>query len=1159
MLIRERYLAAFAVYLVAQGKQGYDAGAFWPSVRQVTGLELPSTQTVEWGRLFEEAVEQLGMARFPDLGGHRYIGPILAHGGIPLNNLTEFFEQLLLPSVENPRYVALTTADYLEERLQRSSVHYTLSEPVLRFLQHGGSIAVDFVERCRQMAFQTAAGGPLPTPQTAGLPEVIVAHYCEWLETRGQLLPQRRGRFRKPRLVLEPWGWGPTLQLPSQELAAQDAIETVYWRIIGDDTLLGEVPVEVQRLEFHWRTAEESFSIAQRATEYRVELCIGCADDEEERRQVWRFPALPTNLQLLAFNPDTGTSVPITHNTLPAQPLWLLYPNAAHLQGEPSDTFHPDEELPPLPWDWAEFKGIYVDLSQCQRLILQWETEQQRINLDTTRQRGQPCLEGETLFPTADGRAPLFVGHPPSVKIPMPEHGRQLRRWYVTLRNEWAATAEVDFATTLAELTESFIQIEDGVLIPLEPYLPAEAMGNYRLTVLGPLGYAADLPFRLLPALEMINHDALHWPDDQEALHLLVETSAQIVLEPQPGAQECVVTLLEKDDHSALYEARAGLQNPAAPLRFVWPRPGQEAVIVPLTVPVCRLRWLLALAPEQALAKEWRSSPVAMPLEALEQSLEPLLFVDLFGGASPDIEAELQLLDDEEEVLKTERARFQRGQPYARFDLRAFRDTLRHTATPVSRVMLCLFGRTIPGGQRCFPVLSIGRKFAVYGADALLQSEQNQIVLRLCWDAPVRLRRRFVRLWPLWQPWEAPLESDIPDTVDDEYAIPVAENFVYGRYRLEFGVRDLWAPAPLPEIPPTLEDLTSLNALLPREAVFLRRRELDAGETFPERLERALIHQFTGDYDNARADFQWCYEHLTEASLPQIFALAQAVNGEPDMAVGLRIKLAKVAYVKRAWEIVQSDETMHPLFQRYLALLPKFPVETCEFLLTLDHSGWRLKALKALLDYGAASGVETVIRWLQTGQLAEDDAIGLLESFLRLEYAAQAKERSALLDRESQASLNHPAVLRVLEQLGRRHPTSLPPVLIRPGDWIHTAAGWGRIEQIADANGQVQANFRPDKEKPKLRVTLRAQVSARAEQIGVNLAEGEIHFIGANELYICSKCRRFVSQRQDNIHEHNRLTHDPDMGAAFSPRRNGPLKFSSSPSYAYIPPVNPWE
>jgi len=113
-LIRDCYLAAFAVFMVAQGKQGYDAGAFWPGMREATSLELSGIQTTDWGQLFEEAVERLGVARFPNLGGHRYVGPILAHGGIPLNNLAEFFEQFLLPSIENPRYAALTTTDYIE-------------------------------------------------------------------------------------------------------------------------------------------------------------------------------------------------------------------------------------------------------------------------------------------------------------------------------------------------------------------------------------------------------------------------------------------------------------------------------------------------------------------------------------------------------------------------------------------------------------------------------------------------------------------------------------------------------------------------------------------------------------------------------------------------------------------------------------------------------------------------------------------------------------------------------------------------------------------------------------------------------------------------------------------------------------------------------------
>ncbi|MBN2003263.1 MAG: hypothetical protein JXA21_07900 [Anaerolineae bacterium] len=1157
-LIWEHYQVSFAVFLVAQGKQGYDAGAFWPGVRETTGLELSPPHTVEWGRLFEEIVEKLGVARFPDLGGHRYVGLILAHGGIPLNNLDEFFEQFLLPSVESPRYVALITTDYIEERLQRSSAHYTLSEPVLRFLLHGGSIAEDFVERCRQMAFQTAEGGTLPTAETAGLPEVVVASYCEWLEARGQISPKRRGRFRKPYLILEPWGWGPTLQLPRQEIAAQDVAEMVHWRVYADDVLSGEVPVDVRRMEFHWQTTEESFPLAQKATEYRVELC-SVTDGSEEVRRAWCFPVLQADTPLLAFDPETRVFVPIAHHTLPAQRLWLLYSSAAQLTGVPPQTFQPDEALPSLAWDWAKFTGISVDLSQTQRLILQQDNQQQRINLETARQRGQPRLEGETLFPTTDGRAPLFIGQPPQVRIPLPEHNRQLQRWRVMLRNEWSATVEVDFAATLEELTESMLEIKDGVLVPLSAYLPAGAMGNYRATVRGPLGYAADLPFRLLPALEMVNHDALHWPDDQEALHLLVETSAQIVVEPQPGAQECTVTLLEQDAYTALYEVYSGLQNPQTPLRFILPRADHEAVIVPLTVPILRLRWLLALAPDQALAREWRTDALSLPLEALEQSLEPLLFVDLFGGALPDSEAELQLLDGAEEVLQAERARFPRGQPYARFDLRAFRDTLRHTLTPVSRVILCLIEQTTVDAPRCFPVLSVRRDFVVQDADALLQPAGEKAVLCLWWQTTLRLRRRFVRLWSLWRPWDMPLEFDLPDTADDECIIAAPVDFVYGRYRLEFGIRDPWVPTPAPEIPTSLEEAVSFTALLPRDAVFLRRKQLDAGETFSDKLERALLFQFSSNHKRARVDLDWCMQHLDESTLPQILTLAQAVNTESDLAMGLRIKLARLAHVKRFWAVSRGDETTQRLFRRYLALLPKFPVETCEFLITLDDNGWRLKALRELLAYGAESGVRALVRWLQAAQMAEDDAIGLLESFFMLEDNTQASERITLLTCEIRGNLDHPAVLRMMERLGRRHPKLLPAVLIRPGDWIRTLAGWGRIEQIQNAAGEVVPSFRVTTSAVRLLVTLRAENPTHSEHVEVDLAEGVINFSTADELYTCSKCHRFTTQYQVNLHEHNRLTHDPGMGAAFSPQQNRRLKFYSPPSFTCVPPDNSWE
>lgn len=1156
-LIRERYLATFAVFLVAQGKQGYDAGAFWPGVREVTGLCLSPPQTVDWGQLFEEAVAKLEIANFPDLGGHRYIGPILAHGGIPLKNLDEFFEHILLPSIEESRYANLTTAEYLQTRLQKASIACVVSEPVLRFLRHGGNVAEEFVELCRQMGKQLAAGES-SVSQTTGLPEIVVARYREWLETRGHLLSSSRGRLRKPRLILEPWSWGLTLQLPGQDIAAQDAVEAVYWRIYADDTLLHEVRAEVRRMEFHWRTLMEAIPLTRKAGEYRAELSL-ITDGGEKIQGSWKYSALRPDFPLLAFYPETGIMVPPPYMTLPAQRLWLLYPSTMQLTGDPDHAFQPDEKLPPLTWDWEAFTGISVDLSQVKHLILQGEDRQWKITLYEKQRPVQSYLEGETLFPTRDGCAPLFIGQPPQVRIPLPESNRQLRHWRITLQNKWAATTEVELIATLEELAGNLVEVEGGVALPLNTYLPAGTMGNYCVTVGGSQGYFAELPFRLLPALEMVGHDVLYWPDDQKTPHFLIETLAPVEVEAQPGAQDCTVTSLEP--HAAFYEIHASRQNPTAPLRFVWPRAPREPVIVPLSVPVLCLRWLLVLAPDQTLTKEWRSTPLTLPFTALEQSSAPLLFVDLFGGALPDSEAELRLLDDAEEVLQVERARFQRGQPYARFDLRAFRDTVRQTEVPVSRVVLSFTERGKAEASHCFPVLNLERELIVTDADALLYPENKQVVLRLCWETPLRLRRRFVRLWPLWRPWDPPLEFDIPDVANDEYVTPISPDFVYGHYRLEFGVHDPWLPEPLPEIPPTSEDAAAPTALLPREAVLLRRKQLDEQKTFAARLERALLEEFASRHEDARMDFEWCVRHLDEGTLPQILVLAQAVEADPPLAVELRLKLAKAPYVQRAWEAGQVGETGQALFQRYLSLLPKrLPKETCEFLITSNVNIWQLRALQELLIlYGATSGIHTVSNWLQAGQLAEDDAVDLLESFLHLEDEAESQQRGALLKREIQRDLGHPAVLRVMERVGRRHPTLVSPVLLRPNDWVHTDAGWGRIERIEDLNGEPQISFCPTEAAFQIQIILRPQAAENAERATLDLAQGLLCFASGDPFYRCTQCQRFVTQHQSLIHEHNRLTHDVGVGATFVLLSDRCLKLSTEPVFSFAPPTHPWE
>ncbi len=101
-LFREKYPCSFAVFMVAQGAREYEAGSFWSAISKATGLSIPPGQTRFWGQLFEDIVADLPVAQFPLMGGPRYVELILAHGGIPVYCLADFFEHFIDPLIRQP-------------------------------------------------------------------------------------------------------------------------------------------------------------------------------------------------------------------------------------------------------------------------------------------------------------------------------------------------------------------------------------------------------------------------------------------------------------------------------------------------------------------------------------------------------------------------------------------------------------------------------------------------------------------------------------------------------------------------------------------------------------------------------------------------------------------------------------------------------------------------------------------------------------------------------------------------------------------------------------------------------------------------------------------------------------------------------------------------
>lgn len=1144
--LEEQYPCSFAVFMVALGASGYEAGRFWPSVRESTGLD-HSAPIWQWGPLFERIVARLPVFQFPPIGGHRYVALILAQCGIPDYSLADFFQHFIEPLIWQPEYAALPVEEFIRQRLRHYTAVYLTDQPVCRFLETGGPLAVDFVERCLEMATRYAETGEVPSPEEMGLPPRVVDEYRAWLEGRPRPVLRRQATYRSPVLSIDPWGEGVFLHLPSQPVPALRPGLKVCWEIAEEI-----VPVEMRRTEGDWRTEPGRFPLRQPASEYVVRLCF--QEQEPQCLREWCLPGLSEDHPILWFRPEDGSRVP-PREYLPPERLWLLRPPDVSLEADPPDALRVTEYLPRQPYGWSDFIGEEIDLSRVRRLLMRRDGRLLReYPIWGRSQQEQPTLEGEHRLPIDDGGPPFYVGCPPCLRFPLPGGSFRPGRWHITVRNEGPALPEANVSLS----PEHLVSFEDAVILDFRDILGERPMGTYRVNVRGPLGSRADLSFRVLPLLEIVGHETFYPPEQGEAeARLLVETDARTAVQLPSDAPPCRIVPVESGRDRTLYEVVAGPERESIPLRFVRQTDGGDTVSVPLSVPIRRLRWRVILNPE-ALRPEWRTTPLTLPLDALAQSREPLLLVDLFGGIDRSLGVVL-CLEDEETRRQEVEGHPRRGHPYLRFDLTPFRDTLRHT--PSAYMVFSLLLRGVPGEEeKAYPVLRITRRFEVQQARADTIYEGDRVYLRLRWEATVRVRGLRARLWPVWRPWEGPVEIPIPDEATAEHwCVLPASQLPPGRYLLEFDPRDPWAAEPVPPPRPQPDAPAVTPVLIPPGAVRMRLEELqlravEEGLSFPLVLETALIRRECGQEHLASQALQWGYEHLYEdvgeTEIRHILAFVQTVAGNPDLEVPARMKMATARRVRRVIEAFRQGTLPESLYREYLKWLPpssQWSADTCELLLTVDDEPVRRQAAMELLQREHPEGARTVVRWALDRTISEEDAVNILQKSLSL--AVQAL----------QEVLPHPAAFRLLEALIQQYPEQIP--VLRPGYWVRCRVGWGKVKRIEAADGAPREFFIISTPEPGLRlhVLLRAHEPKWAEEIVIDLDAGTMTFRGAERVYTCTKCRRFSSAHQHLITE----WHDRQAHGGISPtfRVESTTTLRQTPSLEEVaprPPPNPW-
>lgn len=724
-----RLPAMLSVYLVGHGVYHYD-GAFWPSIT-VGGID----QQV--GPAFEQSLKRLQLETFTDMvhgdGALRFVGPILAHGGVPKFSLPDYFG-LLTDSVA----VAGDAATLISRWRARAAAFVGIDAPVRRFLLFGGPLAVDFVDRTLDLMRAFATTGATPTPREIGLPRYMVRAFSDYVEASGTtvvdaLTRARRStnvsRSRPPVVLIDPWdGSGPFVELAPVSRGAA----FVGWRVEGGGQFdrMAVSTVEARVVPLRPSRAWSVNLLSDRGVEHSH-----------------TFEGLG-ELPALFFDPSTSTLLRPAGG-LRVDSVWILAPAAAVLEAVQSNgevgPLRVIERLPAPGGAWSGYQLLEVDTREVRALEVAADHASKRRRISVFRPTERPGLTDSAVAGVTTAMGLPIYSEPPGIALP----GES-----VSAAGNWQLQVAFDDRVRLLSLDE--LRMSDGTL-----RLPADLppATDIRLLARGQLGTDLRVSFQIVPGLEITRPDRLLFPGDRAVLSV---TGPSLAIAGNIVGSSVHRNLDPDADHAEFHIQVDGRDTD-------------------ITVEVSRLLWTL-LDPDDVRVT-LAGTPVVLSADDIVDERRAALLVQT---GQHDLDLRLELVGSGQAVLQASdnvRTAGTRGRWL--FDLRRFRDTI--ALTDEAELSLRLFV-----GARPVTVGRIRRTHTVSGIQAVsrIHDDFTSVTLTFSEDRP--LRNRVARLWSRNRPWQAPVTAPIPDGTTGRATIADWDVLPAGAYLAEIAVDDGW-------------------------------------------------------------------------------------------------------------------------------------------------------------------------------------------------------------------------------------------------------------------------------------------------------------------------------------------------------------------------------
>ena len=1110
--IARTYPAAFLVFLVGQGIYGYQGGDYWPAIEKALDIHVDQ---VAFGRTLERLLHWFHLPLFHELQerAFRYVSLILAHGGIPVYSLNDYFSQIVLPCATKPQFVGLDGQELIDEIL-KSSASRNVDKPILYFLEYGGQAAVNLLERSRSTLLAWQKNPQDFHVEETGLPGHIVSFFNEWARLHpidALTMTKTRSRYKRPVLCLDPWGLGVFLRLPAQPISNLTG-GSATWEVQTGDVYHETFHPRNLRTGDRFETKEMMVRLGQIADQVTVRLEVSGQEYN------WSIQGYSPEHPILAFEPEDGS----LQSHLYSRVLWLLIPKHLHLrvvEGE-GDCL---EELPPLPGIWGRLRAECWDLSQARKVGLFQNDQLVRDVIVRGQEKVQPpsLEEGTRLLPADPDQLPFYCGKLPILKIPLSrpdEREAELKRWRLSIEPSGEAIPNQIIVTCLADLDRAAIRWDGGTVIIMfdQPtLLGPRAAGTFQVSINGPLGHDAHFTFSYWPEFEVEGLHALYLPDP-------VKGPASAFLQVRTALLDRIVSVSATDgisvrqERSGLHTIEVAGSTSTARLALVRDSVQGMAVRVPIQLSIRRLRWRVVR--DNGLIDQWLAQPLSLPLHALLQDQSPLLIVDLPPNHNEEdiTHLELALKDIQGKILQVVKSVNRSGRPagrFWRFDLNDFKHALDVSDSPIFRIELSSKGKDRPVDAFALPVMILTKEIQIKAVEGDGYASDQMSHFYLGWKEAYRLRSRAVYLWSLFRPWVPPVVVTIPDDADGEFEFSLpADQAVGGQYRAAIVVVDPWAGPPPPAMPPPAGTPGTVDIELTsaQERLKILRREINASTAtittqIAYRMEASLIYRVIGDLVAARRDLVWCCQNAYLMPARELLSLEDvlAASAFEDLRAELGTVIMRHDTMERILTSLEDRVISQDELQALFGLAPdahNWPVETCALLVQVEDPAIRYQALYQLLNRDTHKAVLAVLDLMDEMSLSLEEAVEFL-----------VEEKPLALEQLRTIAPDNPLAKQLMRALSQfDYYSGLPQ--IKPGTWVLTNAGWGRIEEIIDPRSHYSIEaFMEGEGAYILGVELHLNEDVDGEKAVIDMGKAEITFPRANRIYLCSRCGQFAS------------------------------------------------